>query len=331
MTTQTETAPAAAPQSPRQAPLRGTQSFLGTIARCWRIPSLLGLELLWRWGVGIPMLALLVWEALKILHSVSLAHTGIDHFSLIDSLGAAQTISAVSGILLPPVRAVAIWLVPLFVVAWSLAAGFGRSASLRRYDRTLPFAPWRMASLQLLRIVVLGGSLALWFVCLHWAALSSLSGADPDLVGYFVKAIFLSFSIFFFWAVVGWIFSIAPVLAILEQRGVFGSLLAALRFGHGSLRGVRPKLIEINLVLGVVKAALLVLTMVFCASPVPFKAEISGVWLYGWWGFVTVIYFIASDFFQIARVVGFIELWRVVNKPPALETVEPVPEGAVRA
>lgn len=313
------------------APLRGTQSFLGTIARCWRTPSMLGLELLWRWGIGIPMLALLYWQATRILASVSLAHTGISHFSLIDSVGAAETLSATVDALLPPVRAVAVWLIPTLAVAWSLAAGFGRSASLRRYDSTLPFAPWRMAGLQLLRIVVLGGSFAAWFACLHWAALSSLSGGDPDLVGYFVKAIFLSFAVFFFWAAVGWIFSIAPVLAILEHRGIPGSLAAAARFGHGSLRGLRPKLVEINLVLGVVKAALMVLTMVFCASPVPFKAEINGPSLYAWWALVSILYFAASDFFQIARVVGFIELWRTVNQPPAIATLDSAPERAVPA
>jgi len=258
MTTQLESVQAEALHPP--APIRGTQSFLGTLARCWRTPSMLGLELLWRWGVGIPMLALLAWEATQILHSVSLAHTGIENFSLIDSVAAAQTLSATMDVLLPPVRAVAVWLIPTLVVAWSLAAGFGRSAVLRRYDPALPFAPWRMATLQLLRIVVLSGSFALWFACLHWAAWSSLGGADPDLVGYFVKAIFLSFAIFFFWAAAGWVFSIAPLLALLEHRGVLGSLRAALQVGHGSLRGLRPKLIEINLVLGVVKVALLVLS-----------------------------------------------------------------------
>lgn len=300
----------------QSASIRGTQSFLGTLAECWKRPSLLGLELLWRWGFGIPALALVGWEAFRILSSVSLAGTGIGHFSLIDSVTAAQIISATLDVLLPPVREVARWLLPMLALAWALASGFGRSLVLRRYDRALRLAPWLMVALQLLRIVVLGASVALWFACLHWAAWSSLSGPSPDLVVYFIKAIALSFAIFFFWAVVSWIFSIAPLLALLEHTGIVASLRNSLRFGHGSLRGLRSKLVEINLVLGIVKAALMVLAMVSCATPVPFKEEINGTSLYVWWALVTVAYLAASDFFQVARVIGFIDLWRTANDKP---------------
>ncbi len=312
MTTRTKPA-SASPLQSMQAPIRGTQSFLGTIARCWHKPSLLALELLWRWGLGIPALALVAFESFRILSSVSLAHTGIYQFSLIDTVSAAQILSATVDKLLPPVRAVGVWLVPALALAWALASGFGRSLLLRRYDRSLRFAPWLLVAMQSLRIVTLGASVAIWFVCLHWAAWSSLSGPSPNLVGYFITAIFLSFAVFAFWALVSWVFSIAPLLALLEGKGIAASLRAAVRFGHGSLRGLRSKLVEINLILGVVKAALIVLAMVFCATPMPFREEINGPSLYAWWALVTVLYLVASDFFQVARVIGFIEIWRAAN------------------
>jgi hypothetical protein len=304
------------PLAARPQPIRGTQSFLATIAECWKRPSLLGLELLWRWAFGIPAASVVAWETYKILSSVSLAGTGIAHFSLIDTVTAAQILSATADVLLPPIRDVARWLLPLLAVGWALASGFGRSLVLRRYDPSLRFAPWRMVGLQLLRILVLGASIALWFLALHWAAWNSLSGPSPSLVLYFVQAIALSFAIFFFWALVSWVFSIAPLLALLEGTGMIASLRNALRFGQGSLRGLRSKLVEINLVLGVVKAALIVLAMVFCATPVPFKEEINGTSLYVWWALVGVLYCVASDFFQVARVIGFMELWRAANGNP---------------
>ena len=83
------------PTAPQQlASIRGTQSFLQTIAECWKRPSLLELEILWRWAFGIPAAAVLGWEAYRILSSVSLAGTGITHFSLIDTVTAAQILSA---------------------------------------------------------------------------------------------------------------------------------------------------------------------------------------------------------------------------------------------
>lgn len=306
------------PSAGQPDPIRGTQSFLATLAECWKRPSLLGLELLWRWGFGIPAAAVLGWEAFRILSSVSLARTGIAHFSLIDTITAAQILSATVDVLLPPIREVARWLLPVLAVSWALASGFGRSLVLRRYDPSLRFAPWLMVDLQLLRILVLGASVALWFVCLHWAAWSSLSAPAPNLVLYFIQAIALSFSIFFFWALVSWVFSIAPLLALLENTGMFAALRNSLRFGRGSLRGLRSKLVEINLVLGIVKAALIVLAMVFCATPVPFKEEINGSSLYAWWALVTVLYCVASDFFQVARIIGFMELWRAANRRPKL-------------
>lgn len=296
-----------------QARVPGTRSFLQTLAYCWRRPSLLALELLWRWSLGIPVLALLYWKITGILASVPLEKTGIQHFSLIDTVGSAQILSAAADMLLPSVRAVALWLLPLLAIAWALASGLGRSFVLLRYDASLHRKPFKMVGLQLLRIVMLGSSFAVWFLCLHWAAWTSLNGPAPNLVGYFVKAIFLSLAMFCFWAAVGWVFSVAPLLVALEDIGMAAAIHASLRFGRGSLRGLRPKLVEINLILGIVKAALIVLAMVFCATPMPFKEEINGNALYGWWAFVTVLFLAASDFFQLARVIGFIQLWRSVN------------------
>ncbi|HEX4020689.1 MAG TPA: hypothetical protein VHX63_06065 [Acidobacteriaceae bacterium] len=301
------------PMSQPQKTIRGTQSFVDTMAHCWGRPSLLGLELLWRWGLGIPALLLLFHYGRQIYDSVSLAHTGIYQFSLQDPVLAAEIISSVVDVLLPPVRVVAIWLIPLLTVAWAIASGLGRMAVLRRYDPTLRRAPLLMIGMQLLRILTLGGSFVAWFACLHWIALSSLGGSDPDLVGYFAKAIFLSLGLFSLWAVCSWVFSAAPLIALLENKGMLASLAAALHFGSGSLRGLRSKLVEINLVLGIVKICLIVLAMVFSATLIPFQAQLNLYAMYVWWLVISVLYLAASDFFQVTRLVAFVELWRAVQ------------------
>jgi len=75
----------------------------------------------------------------------------------------------------------------------------------------------------------------------------------------------------------------------------------------GPLRG---KLVEINLVMGIVKIALIVLAMVFSACPLPFESVTTPEFLAWWWAGVTVLYLVASDFFHVARLVGYLELWR---------------------
>lgn len=305
------------------APVRATQSFVGIIGQCWRNPKLLLIEVAWRWAIGIPLCVLFAWETFRILSQVSLAGTGISQFSLIDSLAAAQAVAEVGDRLMPPVLHALLWIGPLSAVLWSLASGFGRSHLLRLLDPALPSRPWMLTVLQLVRIAALGASVALWFVLLRWAAQSSLSGVAPNLVTYSIKAIALSFGVFFFWAASGWIFSIAPLLALLEGATIPASLKTAVQFGQGSLTGLRSKFLEINLVLAIIKTALLVLAMVFCATPVPFREEMTGNTLYFWWILVSILYLIAADFFQIARLASYIELWRSRNGRAPVPQLQP--------
>jgi hypothetical protein len=119
--------------------------------------------------------------------------------------------------------------------------------------------------------------------------------------------IVFSLGVFTVWALLSWVFSIAPLLALVEGLGVGGSLVRSLRLGP-----LRGKLVEINLVMGIAKIALVVLAMVFSATPLPFADAVSGGTLYAWWAVVTVLYLVASDFFQVARVVAFVDLLEAV-------------------
>ena len=97
---------------------------------------------------------------------------------------------------------------------------------------------------------------------------------------------------------------------MLEGMGVFASLLRGLRLGK-----LAQKLVEVNLVLGIVRLALIVLAVVFSAIPLPFEADMTGNALYAWWAFVTLLYLIASDFFQVARLAAFLQFLRLSPTP----------------
>ena len=103
--------------------------------------------------------------------------------------------------------------------------------------------------------------------------------------------------------------SVAPLLAMLHNLGVRASLLAAFRLGP-----LKGKLIEINLVMGIVKIALIVLAMVFSATPLPFETVATPEFMWWWWAGVGVLYFVGSDFFHVARLVGYLRLWRAFEK-----------------
>ncbi len=288
-------------------PVRGTQSFIHILRGCWRRPSLLALEVLWRWLFGIPLIALIAWEGWHIYAITfgQLAGAGLDDVSIADPMRAAVVLSNVYAILAPPIFHLLLWLVPVVIVAWAAASGIGRSAVLRRYDRTLPRRWAALTILQLLRVVFLGGSVVFWFAAIQWAAGVTLQGDSPNIIGYFALIIALSLGIFTLWALLSWVFSIAPVLVLLENCGIASSLARSLRLGP-----LKGKLVEINLIMGIIKLALMVLAMVWSAMPLPFEAEVHGASLYAWWALGTILYCIASDFFQVARLAAFIQLWR---------------------
>ena len=74
------------------------------------------------------------------------------------------------------------------------------------------------------------------------------------------------------------------------------------------------KLVEINLVMGIVKVALVVLALVFSSTPLPFESVTTAAFLATWWSIDGVLYLVASDFFHVARLLGYLRLWQAYEK-----------------
>lgn len=291
-------------------PVRGTQSFLHIQRDCWRRPSLLGLEVLWRWAFGIPYAALLAWQAWRIYtaNAAQLAGINFNALSIADPMNSAAALASVYAILAPPVLHALFWIVPLGLVGWAVASGIGRSAVLRRYDPSLPRRWGALTLLQLLRVAFLAASIIFWFAAIRWSASITLWSASQNIIGYFALVICISLGVFTIWALVSWVFSIAPLLLLLERRGIASSLAHSFRLGP-----LTAKLIEINFIMGILKLALMMLAMVWSATPLPFETVVQGSSLYAWWAVGTILYCIASDFFQVARLAAYIEFWRTFH------------------
>ena len=131
-------------------------------------------------------------------------------------------------------------------------------------------------------------------------------GLEPSYVPGFAMAVTATLLLFVLWAAVSWVLRIAPVLTMSHGLGVVESLRAAVRLG-----ALKSKLIEINLVMGIVKVALLVLVMVFSACPLPFESVESQSFLMWWWSGVGVLYLVASDYFHVVRTAAYDALCRI--------------------
>jgi hypothetical protein len=290
--------------------VRGTQSFVHTLSECWRRPSLTALEVLWRWAYGIPAVLILWFEGSKILRETPVDFAALRNMTVLDPMASAATLAKAMEALLPPVLRVALWLVPLMVVIWVVVSAVGRMMVLRRADRRLHRRVGTLIVLQAVRVVALLGSFAVWFWCVErvaeWTVTGPIAaGGEPNLVGYFALVILATLGLFTLWAVMSWALSVAPLLAMLRGLGAGESLAAAFRLGP-----LKSKLVEINLVMGIVKIALIVLAMVFSATPLPFESVTTPEFLMWWWLGVMVLYFLGSDFFHVARQVAYLQLWR---------------------
>ncbi len=289
-------------------PVRGTQLLVEHMGDVFRRPSLVFLEIAWRWLVSVPIL-LVCWEqAQRILAAYPLENSG---FNSIDSQNPWVAVVQLTGVwdyYSPHVLSVARWLVPGAVAAWIVFSGLGRNLVLMCMERRLRFRPLTLMGLQAAWTALLVLTFWCWLRAMRWAAATHISTAgEPDLVGYAMWAIFLTLGFFTVWALASWALSIAPLLALLEERSALSALGQSLRLG----KGFTSKLAEINLVMGIVKIALLVLAMVFSAAPLPFASEL-GTGVMQTAVLVSTLFFvIANDYFQVVRLKAFVEFWRI--------------------
>jgi hypothetical protein len=289
--------------------VRSTQSLVSIQAELWRRPGLLASELAWRWLFGIPALLILAHYAQTLLNQIFAARTGIEDFSLQQPALAAQIIAASWHAIAPAALRIAVWLAPALMLGWAIASGIGRAILLRALTSQprLRIAP--LILLQLLRILALATAWTLWLQAVRWAADRTIThipsgpqtNTEPDFVGFAAALICLSLGAFVLWALSSWVLSIATVLVVSDGLSPAQALAAAFRQGP-----VTMQLVEINLVLGIVKLALIVLAMVFSAIPLPFETVMTGHALDAWWIFIGILYLAASDFFQVARLAAFL-------------------------
>jgi len=297
------------------AEVRGTQSFVHVMVSVWKRPSLTAIEVLWRWVIGLPSLWLIATCAWRIWldatgGTADPARLGLARITVTDPFAAAQHIAFAGSQLLPPMQHTAAWLVPLLLAAWVIVAAFGRTAVLRRMDPSLP--PRRVALLVLgaLRIAFLTATVLLWLRTVLWAGAATVTaptarGEEPNLVLYFTLIIAATLLIFIAWALTNWVLSIAPMLATLHNLSPWEAIRAATRLGP-----MRGKLIEINLVMGIVKVSLIVLALVFSSTPLPFESYTSAGFLQVWWAGVVLLYVLFSDYFHVVRMAVSLALCR---------------------
>jgi hypothetical protein len=288
-------------------PVRATQKLVDQMGWVFGHPSITAVEIAWRWLFGAPFLWVCFLQAKKILVVLPPSYTGLSNLDTQNPWVAVVQLADVWSRYEPYVAHALRWLVPSAAIAWSVVSGIGRGLVLKRIEPGLRFRPVAIIALQAGWLALLGLVFWGWFHSIQWVAATHITpDGDADLVGYSIWAIFLSLGFFTLWALVSWTFAVAPMLMLLEDRSAGSAYVVSFRLG----RAFASKLMEINLVMGIVKLALIVLAMVFSAAPLPFSDELGPDAMHFVWAGSTLFYLVVSDFFHVVRLKSFIEFWR---------------------
>jgi hypothetical protein len=289
-------------------PLRGTQSLVGQMGWVFARPSLTAIEVTWRWLFGLPFLFVCWMQSQRILSVLPLDSAGLGTLNPQNPWIAAVQLSNAWTLYQPHVAAVLHWLLPVAALAWVVVSALGRSVLLKHMEPSLRFRPFAMIVLQAAWLALFVFTCFCWLRSIAWVAAATITpAAEPDLIGFSMGVIFLSLGFFTAWALASWALSIAPLVMLLEERSPLSALGQSLRLG----KPMTAKLVEINLVMGIVKLALLVLAMVLSAAPLPFSDQLGPDALHVVWAAATIFFLVASDYFQVVRLKGFQEFWRM--------------------
>ena len=294
--------------------MRGTQSFVGVMVEVFRRPSLTGLEVLWRW---------MFWSAVLARPARWLMGSGDHIITAFQTGGFGALGQALVSVFLELrffiARDLGLWLAAIAV--WIVVSAAGRAVVLRRADSTLRprFGP--MFALGGLRWLCWATAVALWggglLLSLRvFVFQPKASGTEPMWVPFCGAIIAGTLILFVLWLGSSWVFTLASIY-VAQGRPVASSLRAAAR--RGALAG---RLAEINLVMGIVKIALIVLAMVFSACPLPFESVETQAFLLTWTAGVLLLYFVASDYFHVVRQVAFLRMTEVLAPFPSAARVD---------
>lgn len=292
-------------------PVRGTQLLVEHMGVILKRPLPIAIEIGWRWLFGIPFLWLCWRQAQGVLVAYPLASSGLDSIDTFNPWVAAVQISHGISFYEPHVLTAVRWLLPAAALAWIAISGLGRGLLLKRMETRIRFRPFTTMVFQAAWLALFALTIWGWLRSIAWVAATHIDvQGEPNLVGYFIWAIFLSLGFFTAFALASWPLTIAPLLVNLEDRSLLSAACESLRLG----RRFTSKLVEINLVMGIVKLALMVLAMVFSAAPLPFSDQLGAGAMQLAVGVSLTFYLVANDYFQVVRLKAFLAFWKTFRQ-----------------
>jgi hypothetical protein len=193
------------------------------------------------------------------------------------------------------------WLGSALALVWTIAATWGRAATLRILEGGGNMRV--VAGLMLLRVLLFVATLlaaVLAVECAVWVS-TPARAVEPNWVLYILILLVALPLITIAWAILNWMLSLAPLFAVREQNGVLGSLATAFR----SVRSERKAYWSASGAYGLLRTAALVALIVVGAV---LAALSQSRIVLGLLCLLLLAYFAFADLLYVARMAAYLQI-----------------------
>jgi hypothetical protein len=265
-----------------------------------RDPTILLVEVVWRWCFGAVAFFLLFGSAMVLMNSATFSSNDAAAWRSRDPYLVAEALvrlyDAIGGKLLK----IAAVVLPVITILWTALGSAGRIFTLSRlakrevrFRSILALHCWRAFLLWLAGVALVA---AIAFA----SKVSSRGSGQPDLFLYYGLAIWSLLLIGGLWATLNWYLSLAAVCCAQSGAGSVKAFRQAVRFSrtHGGDFG------GVSLMFAVLRLVAIAVAFVLCALPSGLAGSAPNLYT-GWVVLVSLAYFVVADFLYISRFAAY--------------------------
>jgi hypothetical protein len=271
----------------------------------WRLalkhPRLVAIEIAWRWSFGVAG-ALLVWGvAVSTVRRIWISDADMAMLRRLDLHDTPYTLAKLAVIYWQDLLlAIAALLVSLALV-WMVAATWGRAATLKILQGRSNVRA--VAGLSLLRVLLFLAALLAAVVaveCAVWIS-TPAQAAEPNWVLYLLIVLVALPLIMIAWGILNWVFSLAPLFAVHQQKGALAALATTFRSVRAESKAYWSASGAYGLLRGAALVALIFVGAVLAALSQS-KAVLALLCV------LLLAYFAFADLLYVARMAAYLQI-----------------------
>jgi len=269
-----------------------------------RDPTVLLMEVVWRWCFGLTAGLLLFFGWLMAMGSVPVSAADRNAWQSHDPYLMALTGLHMLVDLGAKLARIAVVVLPAVSVLWIVMSAAGRTMTMKRLageERAVSFRA--MLALHLWRALLAWGVATVAAASIVGAALVANRGPQPDYVMYYALALPMVGIVLIFWSIVNWYLSAAAAWVGKDGAGAG----RAVRLAMGFASAHRGDIAGLNIMFTLLRLMVLAAAFVLCTLPGGLAASAPQVYVL-WVIAVSLAYFVFADYVHISRLASYLLL-----------------------